>query len=356
MKWDAQLQVVSPVGRAIDEQLASRPRRQALRGFEPAYSDIVDYVIRCTHRIWEQKNAGLCATHYAPDCCMHTLNGPSVGVEAVIQGTVSTLAAFSDRAVVGEDVIWSEDAPGLYLSSHRITSHGTHLGDDALGGAASMAMSGVTTIADCLVRANLIVEEWLVRDNLLAVRQAGLDPAAVVQQQSLQDLTGDQARHRWRRDWIAAVRKGQSVRLDSKHPGAGPAQALAKAFVDKEFGAAAEIVSPAIEVRWPSNRRGFGRGYWLGCLMQISASLHDLRFRLDHCAARPLPHGDTAVALRWSLAGVHRGLGVWGKPSGRDVLVLAVSHLRLRGGLVIEDITVFDELAVLRQIAGGLGA
>ena len=79
-------------------------------------------------------------------------------------------------------------------------------------------------------------------------------------------------------------------------------------------------------------------------------------FRLDHWAARPLPDGDVAVALRWRLSGIHGGLGVWGAPSGRELLILAVSHYRLRGGRIIEDITVFDELAVLRQVAGGLGA
>jgi hypothetical protein len=62
------------------------------------------------------------------------------------------------------------------------------------------------------------------------------------------------------------------------------------------------------------------------------------------------------VALRWSLAGSHKGTGVWGEPSGRELWLLAVSHYRLRGGVVIEDATVFDELSVLRQIAGGLGA
>jgi len=76
---------------------------------------------------------------------------------------------------------------------------------------------------------------------------------------------------------------------------------------------------------------------------------------IDHIAARPLPHGDVAVALRWSLAGVHAGGGVWGPASGRDVLVMAISHYRLRAGMIVEDLTVFDELAVLRQICGGLG-
>jgi len=53
----------SPAGRRIEEILAQRPRRQALEGFEPIYSDIVDYILRCTHRIWEEKNVGLIVTH-----------------------------------------------------------------------------------------------------------------------------------------------------------------------------------------------------------------------------------------------------------------------------------------------------
>ena len=144
-RWDAWPQVVSPVGRSIEEQLEVRPRRQALEGFEPVYSDIVDYIVRCTHRIWEEKNVGLCRTHYAPDCRMHTLAGPTVGAEAVVQGTVGALSAYGDRVVVGEDVIWSEDEPGLYLSSHRIVSHSTHAGPDGAV-PASLRGAGVKSI------------------------------------------------------------------------------------------------------------------------------------------------------------------------------------------------------------------
>ena len=62
------------------------------------------------------------------------------------------------------------------------------------------------------------------------------------------------------------------------------------------------------------------------------------------------------MALRWSLAGVHRGAGLWGAATGREVLILVISHYRLRAGLIVDDVTVFDELAVLRQVAGGFGA
>ena len=44
---------------------AGTGRRQPMQGFDEDYVDIVDYIIRCTHKIWEQKGIGLIYTHYA---------------------------------------------------------------------------------------------------------------------------------------------------------------------------------------------------------------------------------------------------------------------------------------------------
>jgi hypothetical protein len=356
MGWDQDPDVLSPVGRPMREQLAEGPPRQRLDGFEPVYRDFVDYIIRCTHRIWEEKNVGLCRTHYSEDCVMHTLAGPSVGAEVVTQNTVGSLSSYADRVVLAEDVIWSEDAPGEYYSSHRISSRATHFGDEPLIGPATMRSNGVLTIADCKVIANRIVEEWLVRDNATALWQVGADPRTIAAAAAAADQQGDQARHSWRADAIAATRSQADVEIETGHPAAPLAAMLRTALVEDLYGDAAAELSPCVEVRWPSRRHGFGRGFWVGCLMQLSNALHDRAFRCEHVAARPLPHGDIAVALRWSLAGIHKGTGVWGEPSGRELWLLAVSHYRLRGGLVIEDTTVFDEVGVLRQIAGGLGA
>lgn len=356
MQWDALPDVRSPAGRTLTDLLAAGPRRQDLPGYDPVYRDFVDYIIRCTHRIWEQKNVGLCRTHYAADCRIHTLAGPVSGVEAVVQNTISTLSATPDRLLIGEDVIWSDDGDtGLY-SSHRIVSRSTHMGDDPLLGAATMAANGVMTIADCLCHENRIVEEWLVRDNLRGVLQVGGDPWAIAHGQTAADRIGDPRRHQWRADWIAATREGNDVTIPPGHPATGPAAMLASAWRDDLFGDAAEALSPACEVRWPTNRRGWGRGYWIGCLTQIRGALHDVAFRVEHVAARPLPAGDVAVALRWAIAGTHRGSGVWGQATERELLISAVSHYRVRGGAIIEDVTIFDELAVLRQVCGGLGA
>jgi hypothetical protein len=355
-RWDDLPEVRSPVGQPLSDQLALGERRQDLPGFEPCYRDFVDYIIRCTHRIWEEKNVGLCRTHYSPDCVMHTMAGPTVGSSSVVQGTIGALGMSADRQVIGEDVIWSHDDDGRLYSSHRITSQMTHSGDDPMLGPATGRLSGVTTIADCACSNNLIVEEWLVRDNARAVAQVGRDPMVVAVEQAAADRLGDPERHQWRLSDIAEVRSGRDVVIGEDHPASLPAAMLAAAFREHLYGDAAQAFSPSAEIRWPTNRHGFGRGYWIGCAMQLTAALHDTSLRIEHSAARPLPGGDVAVALRWRLAGVHRGLGPWGAPSGREILILAVSHYRLRGSKIVEDVTVFDELALLRQVAGGLGA
>ncbi|MBV9603108.1 MAG: ester cyclase [Chloroflexi bacterium] len=47
--------------------------------------------------------------------------------------------------------------------------------------------------------------------------------------------------------------------------------------------------------------------------------------------------------------GTHLGEGLFGHPSGKRVEVMGITHARLEHGLVQEEWTVFDELAVLKQ-------
>lgn len=355
-RWDDHSEVRSPVGRSFADLMEEGPRRQDLPGYDAVYRDFVDYIVRCTHRIWEEKNIGLCRTHYSEDCVMHTLAGPQTGCETVVQNTIGALAMSADRQVIGEDVIWSDEGDGHLYSSHRIVSTSTHLGDDAMLGPATRREAGVMTIADCLCRENRIVEEWLVRDNLRAVWQVGGQPWEVAKCQAASDQEGDQSRHDWRKAEIERIREGSGIDVDGDHPARLPCDMLRSALSEDMYGEAAAALSPAAEIRWPSNRHGYGRGFWIGCLTQIRACLHHPSLSIDHVAARPLPGDDIAVAVRWTLTGTHAGAGVWGEPTGRELLLMAISHYRIRGEAIVEECTVFDELAILRQISGGLGA
>jgi hypothetical protein len=62
------------------------------------------------------------------------------------------------------------------------------------------------------------------------------------------------------------------------------------------------------------------------------------------------------VAVRWSLAGWHEGEGRYGAPTGAPLLIMGVSHFRMIGGRVREEVTIWDDIAVLRQISGSAPA
>ena len=89
--------------------------------------------MRCTHRIWEEKNVGLIYTHYLHNAIVHTPYGTSYGREGVIASTVQMQAAFPDRRTFAEDVIWTGNDEAGFYTSHRITSSGRNLGWSAYG-------------------------------------------------------------------------------------------------------------------------------------------------------------------------------------------------------------------------------
>lgn len=346
-------------GRDIADILKPQgPRRQAIDGFDPDYSDIVDYILRCTHRIWEQKDVGLIATHYAPGVRLHLMTGPVDGRDGVIAGTARTLSAFPDRTLTGEAVIWSDEGGGSYLSSHRIASRATNLGPSELGPATG-ARIGFTTIADCLCKENLIVEEWLVRDYSAMAMQLGYHPRAVARRQAEDDRRKG-GRAAWRAEAMERIRQTPRTPFPTAAwPDARrEAEAFARAFFDRivnhrRFGAVREVYSPAAHWSGPGARRLFGWGEIAGWHTALIGSFGDARVAVDHVSAVELD-GGADVAVRWSLTGAHDGAGLYGAPSGENVYVLAVTHWRIARGVIVDEVTIFDEVSLMRQIEGGL--
>jgi predicted ester cyclase len=341
-------------GRDIADILAPQGKpRHPIPGFDPDYADIVDYILRCTHRIWEQKDVGLIATHYAPDIVVHMMTGPANGMDGVIAGTARTLSAFPDRTLTGEAVIWSDEGEAGYLSSHRITSTATNLGTSELGPATGKRIT-FTTIADCLCKANLIVEEWLVRDYSHMALQLGYHPRAVARAQAEADK--GKGRAEWRQAVMGAIRDLPATpfpvgTLPNLHSNAAE---FAAVFFDhvlshRRFGAVRDIYSPAAHWQGPGGRRLFGWGEITGWFTALIGSFGNARFAVRHVAAV-----DDMIAVRWEMAGTHDGAALYGAPTGEDCYILGVTHWRIAGGVIVDDVTVFDEVALMRQIEGGL--
>ncbi|MBP7694837.1 MAG: hypothetical protein KA764_23135, partial [Anaerolineales bacterium] len=149
-------------------------RTQSLEGFDPEYTDIVQYIVACTHRIWEERGVGLIYTHYLHNAKIHTADGWFLGRDAVVANTIQTMSAFPDRRPYADAVVWAGDDRAGFYTNHLIYSLMHHTGHGVYGpptGRQAMRFG----LALCFVKANLICEEWLLIDEIGLIRQLGLD-------------------------------------------------------------------------------------------------------------------------------------------------------------------------------------
>jgi len=326
-------------------------RRMALPGFADEFVDFPHYIIRITERIWHDREVDLCLDWYSEDCAIHTLAGPITGAQAVVDNTWATLAAFPDRRLDGDNVIWSGEGDGSFLSSHLITSKMTNLGDSDFGPATGRRVL-VRTIADCLCRDNRIVEEWLVRDNLALVEQLGFLPADVAARQAARDAEKGAPLVEVLAPYHAEALRGVDAAPESE------AQRIATDLLracwhDGDDARAARLSDFRLGAWVPGGRFLYGPDMHAEWRAPIRAAFGPrARLRIEHIAEVPYLGEARDVAVRWSLAGTHEGAGAYGEPTGAPVLIMAVSHFRVMQGRVREEVTIWDDIAVLRQIEG----
>ncbi|MEM1105530.1 MAG: ester cyclase [Pseudomonadota bacterium] len=334
----------------IAEMMAPGPeRRMALPGFADEFVDFPHFIIRITEKIWHEREVDRVLEWYADDCPIHTLAGDITGAQTVVDNTWATLDAFPDRRLDGDNVIWSDEGGGAFYSSHLITSKMTNQGDSEFGPATGRKVR-IQTIADCLCANNQVVEEWLVRDNLALVQGLGFDPDEIAVRQA----AGDQARGESLIQFHAEAR-GTAQDKPTPVPGGERAVDVAVSALVHTFGgdtaAQAGVYDFRVRASYPGNAQLYGPDEVSAWLAPLRKALPDLRLRVDHVAEIPYLGEAWDVALRWSAAGIHGGDGRYGPASGAPVYLLGVSHFRVMNGRVREEVTLWDDLAVRRQIA-----
>lgn len=324
-------------------------KTQTLKGFDDEFIDIVDYIIRITHRIWEQKNVGRCLDYYGDYCPVHTLGGYSDDVATVVTNTLKTIGAFPDRSLIGENVVWrdlGEDAG--YYSSHRITSIMTNKGPSEFG-AATGKTGRVTTIADCICYENKIIYEWLMRDNSFLIKQLGID--VIDAAKHFAGFTAPKEFYDWRAEEISRIKAGQETKhqwptsLDENYAN------FARAWVDtffnrKDYGGMAEFYHVNAKAQWPGGVEAVGIPGIRGAFIQWLAQCPDASATCDHIAIVPFEDKGIDIAIRWSAVGTFAARDQQlAQYNGQDFFTLASTHLRIIDGKISEEWTVFDEIA-----------
>ena len=146
-----------------------------MKGFDSQYANFPDWINGITHEIWEERGIDKLLYLYSDDIILRAPPSLVIGNKTVIDATKATLSEFPDRKLLGEDVIWSGTPETGMLSSHRIISTASHLGDGSFGKATGKKVV-FRTIADCHAINNQVNDEWLIRDQGAIVRQLGMMP------------------------------------------------------------------------------------------------------------------------------------------------------------------------------------
>lgn len=342
---------------SIDHILTDPPQRtQPLRGFDPIYADIVDYIVRCTHRIWEEGGIGLIYTHYAANSVVHAGNAVTYGREQVVVNTIQAQAAVPDRKLYADDVIWDGDEVAGFHTSHHLMEIGYNTGYSAFGPPTGRRVA-YRAIANCFVRENVILEEWLLSDDLVMIRQLGYDPDQVARDWALAALADDAAfqpvgplQRGLGQLMPEAIPPGLSGQNGDFDPGDFVRQAFHEIWNWRMLNRVRDYYAPNHRCRTASGRRYQGTDDLIAFNLAILAALPDARMTVEHVYWNGNEDEGYRVAARWTLEGTHRGHGEWGPPSGARVSLMGLSHFRIEESRFVEESTLFDELGMLKQI------
>ena len=314
-----------------------------MRKFDAEFRDLPHYIVAITERIWEGRRLDDIYRYYSDPCVVETPSSVTTSVEAVVSGTRATLTAFPDRRLLAEDIIWSGDDARGYLSSHRIISTMTHLGEGAFGAPTGKRIH-VRTIADCWCVENRISHEWLVRDQAAIAKAIGVAPNV---------LAGL---------WLANT--GGSFIKPTAAPAPAPFAAhIADSVSAKTCAATYQALwrgdiesalngqyDDAVTALTPAETTRYGRlelaQFW-GAYRQ-ALTCH--AFAVEHLIERHDAGRSVRVAMRWRAQCTHTGSGLLGAATGKPVEVLGITHAEIVDGRVLREWILVDEIALWMQV------
>lgn len=310
------------------------------------YANLPDYIQGITWDIREGRQISALRQAYGRDMIARSTLGVMVGCDEVITDTLASLAAFPDRQIHGDDVIWCEDGAGGFLSSHRSMIIGTHSGHGIFGPPSGRVVAA-RCIADCHVTEEVIDDEWLCCDMAAMVRGLGHTPEGWARASIAREGGPDRARRPFTPD---IDRPGVYAGRGNDHPlGVRLADILTR-IMDKDIAAIRECYDRAVHVWHPGSVTGWGIPFAEAQWMQFRSAFPDAGFRIDHQIGRADPGQPDRAALRWSLTGHHTGYGIFGPPTGAGVHVMGFTHAEFGPWGLRREFSLWDEVSIWKQI------
>jgi predicted ester cyclase len=328
--------------------------KQSMAGFDPEYSNIVDYIVRITHRIWETGKDGVeyIADTYAPDSLVFDDYGLQRGNAKIIGDTHHTTDAFPDIILDADEMIWAGDDKIGFHTSHRVRIIGTNTGPSSYGPATN-ARIDVPCAANCVVKANDIYLEHVLYNTSAMIQQLGLDLWDEAARLSKTPPSG------WPRTpevW-AALRTGVAPErpISETEPVTGfDPDAFArrvhlsvwnddKAAIDTDY-------AEDVKFEGTTNRRFNGRTAYGDYVSKIRAAFPDLELQVDEVYWMGNEIDGWLISTRWSADGTHTGGDLYRTPTQRPCQIWGITEWQVKDDKIVNEFQIFNELDLMMQI------
>ena len=331
-------------------------RTQSMRGFDPIYTDIVDYIVRCTHRIWDERDIGLIYSHYTHNCVLYGTTGTLYTREEVVRDTIQRLVSFPERRGMATHVIWNGNEDDGFYTSHLVTGTGRHTQNGPLGYPTGRTFTS-RTVADCMIYENRIYREWVVADTTAILQQLGIDVQAYAER--IASAAFDKG--------LVSLDIGENRQMIGQYPPEAEADLslastdlerhtlgwMHQVFNRKMLGQIAWVYAPTAQYHGPLMAELYGQASVIHQTLGLIGSLPDAAFTPQHICSTPCDEGGEKVAVRWIMEGHHLGYGILhhlGAPTGKRVQMMGITHFHYKNGKIVDEWRVYDEASALVQV------
>ncbi len=328
--------------------------KQSLRGFESTYQNIIDYIVRITHKIWEDRKVGYIRDTYHNQSQVFDDYGLQLGCEKIVSDTEHTTGAFSDIELVADEIIWAGNDDIGFHTSHRTMIRGVNDSESKYGPATNKYVD-VWCIANCVALENEIFLEHVIYNTSSLLIQLGFDLKEVAAGLAQERLSG------WSEDPVTWQALRSSARPEKPICVTSPVSGFdvddfTRTNFDllwnrRDFGTLKTVYDPNVSFHGPSERVSQGVGAYQAFLSSFISMFPDLTLDVDEVYWMGNDEQGYLSSERWSATGTHLGDGIYGAPTNRPVHIWGITQHKIVAGRMVEEWMLFNELDLMMQLS-----
>ncbi len=328
--------------------------QQSMRGFESTYRNIIDYIVRITYKIWEDRDVEYIADTYSDTSLVYDDYGLQFGCKKIIADTHHTTGAFSDIQLIADEIVWAGDDDIGYHTSHRTIIRGTNDGDSKYGPATNKTID-VLVIANCVALENEIFLEHVLYNNSSMLQQLGHKLDEIVPRLAATPPPG------WPRDGATwnGLRKATSPArpISVAQPIDGfDVDRFARATINelwnsRNYDVLTSDYADGFAFAGPTDRKFAGAPPYRAFLQSLIAAFPDLVVQVDEVYWMGNDNDGYLTSERWSAEGTHTGTGLYGEPTGKSVQIWGITQHQIVKGRIVAEWMLFNELDLMMQLA-----